>query len=149
MSVKAATVQALRGAMERLLRGEPSRTDGSLTWNNVCAEAGVPRATAARASDLIAEWQTSLRTRVAAPCDHPVGHERIALAEERARREAMTNEELRDTVKVMANKIQALTLGLEQRDRVIGELRRTQPNGPAENVVGIRDTMGRGGRAGR
>ncbi|MEU8794588.1 hypothetical protein [Streptomyces sp. NPDC048643] len=54
--VSAKTEQALRAAMERLLTGQPSRTDGKLTKNNLWREAGVSRATMNRASLVLAEW---------------------------------------------------------------------------------------------
>lgn len=46
---------ALRAAMARLLDGRPERTDGALTVSNLAREAGVSRATANRAVDLLAE----------------------------------------------------------------------------------------------
>ncbi|MFJ8786924.1 hypothetical protein [Streptomyces sp. NPDC102476] len=55
--VSAKTEQALREAMERLLTGHPTRTDGKLTKNNLWREAGVSRATMMnRATAVLAEW---------------------------------------------------------------------------------------------
>ncbi|MFD7337808.1 hypothetical protein ACFV98_17615 [Streptomyces violascens] len=56
MTTSAKTEQALREAMERLFAGKPELTDGKLTKNNLCREAGVSRATMNRASSLMAEW---------------------------------------------------------------------------------------------
>lgn len=51
--VSAATEQALREAMERLLDGCPRVADGRLTVVNMAIEAGVSRATANRASEVL------------------------------------------------------------------------------------------------
>ena len=48
---------ALRAGMARLLDGRPERTDGALTVSNLAREAGVSRATANRAIDLLAEFR--------------------------------------------------------------------------------------------
>jgi chromosome segregation ATPase len=55
-TVSAKTEQALREAMERLFTGQPSRTDGKLTKNNLWREAGISRATMNRATAVLAEW---------------------------------------------------------------------------------------------
>ncbi|WP_328493499.1 hypothetical protein OHS59_12605 [Streptomyces sp. NBC_00414] len=54
--VSAETAKALRAALERLLAGRPSRTDGRLTKENLYREAGVSRATMNRAHGILAEW---------------------------------------------------------------------------------------------
>ncbi|WP_329142872.1 hypothetical protein OIU91_04340 [Streptomyces sp. NBC_01456] len=54
--VSAETAKALRAAMERLLTGRPSRTDGRLTKENLYREADVSRATMNRAHKILAEW---------------------------------------------------------------------------------------------
>jgi len=46
--------------MQRLLGGQAKRTDGRLTKNNLCAEAGVSRATMNRATVIIAEWDDAV-----------------------------------------------------------------------------------------
>ena len=55
--VSAATKQALRDAIERLLAGHSLRTDGRLTVVNLAIEAGVSRATANRATELLADYR--------------------------------------------------------------------------------------------
>ncbi|MGS7013738.1 hypothetical protein RCI25_29110, partial [Pseudomonas aeruginosa] len=45
--------------MARLLDGRPERTDGALTVSNLAREAGVSRATANRAVDLLAEFRAA------------------------------------------------------------------------------------------
>jgi hypothetical protein len=52
------TASTLRAAMDRLLAGRPTRTDGRLTKDNLWKEAGVSRATMNRARLIMAEWET-------------------------------------------------------------------------------------------
>ena len=54
--VSPATEKKLRNAMQRLLGGRAKRTDGRLTKNNLCVEAGVSRATMNRAVTIMTEW---------------------------------------------------------------------------------------------
>lgn len=126
MPVKKSTAEALRAAMQRLLGGKPLHTDGSLIWNNVWREAGVSRATAGRAEDIIEEWKTKLRERAADGNVEPTPTEAIRelerKLEEKARASKETNEALRGTIRVMANHIQALTLALRQKEAIIEQL---------------------------
>lgn len=140
MSVRPAAATALRAAMTRLLAGEAQRTDGKLTWSNVIAEAGVPRATAARAKDIIAEWQEALQQRGPAASLGKQDDVRALKAEleEKARANAQTVKGLRDTIRTMANHIQALTLALDERDRFIANLRAGHAGAAADNVVALR-----------
>ncbi|MFC8244484.1 hypothetical protein [Streptomyces chartreusis] len=55
-AVSAGTEQALCEATERLFTGQPTRTDGKLTRNNLWREAGVSRATMNRATSVLADW---------------------------------------------------------------------------------------------
>lgn len=55
--VSAATEQALREAMERLLDGRPRVADGRLTVMNLAIEAGVSRATANRAFEVLVAFR--------------------------------------------------------------------------------------------
>lgn len=48
--------KALRAAMERLLAGRPTCTDGRLVKENLYREAGVSRATMNRAHGILGEW---------------------------------------------------------------------------------------------
>lgn len=59
-TVSSATEKKLRDAMQRLLVGQPKRTDGRLTKANLHVEAGVSRATMNRADTIIAEWNTTV-----------------------------------------------------------------------------------------
>ncbi|MFD5736238.1 hypothetical protein ACFWIY_26015 [Streptomyces sioyaensis] len=56
------TAKALRAAMERLLAGRPSRTDGRLIKENLYREAGVSRATMNRAHSILADWDRGTAT---------------------------------------------------------------------------------------
>ncbi|WP_405812919.1 MULTISPECIES: hypothetical protein [unclassified Streptomyces] len=54
------TAKALRSAMHRLFAGQPQRTDGRLTKENLWREAQVSRATMNRAQPILAEWDTHI-----------------------------------------------------------------------------------------
>jgi hypothetical protein len=58
------TAKRLREAMDRLLTGQPRRTDGRLIKDNLWKEAGVSRATMNRATGILADWNTRI-----AACD--------------------------------------------------------------------------------
>ena len=58
--ISAATDLALREAMARLLTGCPRVTDGRLTVVNLAIEAGISRATANRASEVLDAFRQSV-----------------------------------------------------------------------------------------
>ena len=60
--ISAASEARLRSAMNRLLTGVPTRTDGRLIKENLCREAGVSRATMNRATDVLDEWDRRAST---------------------------------------------------------------------------------------
>lgn len=60
--VSPATEKKLRNAMERLLSGQPTRTDGRLTKTNLHIEAGISRATMNRATAVMTDWDAAVRT---------------------------------------------------------------------------------------
>jgi small-conductance mechanosensitive channel len=64
MPVSTTTAKKLREAMQRLLAGEPVRTDGALTKENLAREAGVSHATVHRAEDILAEWDVKVPRQV-------------------------------------------------------------------------------------
>jgi hypothetical protein len=70
VTVSAKTEQALRDAMERLLSGQPQQTDGKITKNNLCREAGVSRATMNRAPEILTEWDARTATSPAGVLQH-------------------------------------------------------------------------------
>ncbi|MFF0131031.1 hypothetical protein ACFYTG_35840 [Streptomyces mirabilis] len=105
--------QSLMEAFERLMHGLSQTTDGAVTVVNVCAEAGVSRATYYRspvanavkaildAPQLCRPEPEELRAEVA----------RLKKAERELRREhAAEVRELKDTAATYANQIQALAL---------------------------------------
>ena len=112
---------ALRAAMARLLEGRPERTDGALTVANLAREAGVSRATANRAADLLAEFRAAeARQRRSSP--HVLKQRiRTLEAELRAVRGAEMAE-LRTLTRTLAQHIQMLTLQVAERDAVITRL---------------------------
>jgi regulator of replication initiation timing len=111
-AVSAATAAALEEALRRLLEGRPARTDGALTIANLAREAGVSRATANRATDILTRFRArlgqdggdlpaTLRDRV---------RDLTAQVAELRRYEHQEVTSLRATVSTLAQHVQALTL---------------------------------------
>ena len=115
------TEDALRAAMMRLLEGTSVHTDGCLTVANLAREAGVSRATANRATAVLAEFR-------AAEARFRSGS--VAGLKERIReleadlRAARSGEmaELRATIKTLAQQIQILALEGEEQRRLLAVL---------------------------
>ncbi|AQA21731.1 iclR helix-turn-helix domain protein [Rhodococcus sp. MTM3W5.2] len=114
--VSADSAAALDNALQRLLGGQPLRTDGALTVTNLAREAGVSRATANRATDTLARLRVALAARAepdntSAPT---IMRERIKQLEaELAQRKRDENQdilELRRRAHILAQHVQALTL---------------------------------------
>jgi len=128
---------ALRAAMARLLDSRPERTDGALTVSNLAREAGVSRATANRAVDVLAEFRAAeARRRQSSPL---VLKERIRAleAELRAVRGAETAD-LRALARTLAQHIQLLTLQVVERDAVIEGLREELVRSGNTRVIPLR-----------
>ena len=128
---------ALRVAMERLLDGRPERTDGALTVSNLAREAGVSRATANRAIDLLAEFRAAeVRHRRSSP---QALKERVRFleAELRAVRGAEMTE-LRALTRTLAQHIQVLTLQVAERDEAIVGLQNELARSNEAKVVPLR-----------
>ncbi len=128
---------ALRAAMARLLDGRPEHTDGALTVSNLAREAGVSRATANRAADLLAEFRAAeVRHRQSSP---RALKERVRAleAELRAVRGAEIAE-LRGIARTLAQHIQVLTLQVAERDAVIAGLRDELDRSREAKVVPLR-----------
>lgn len=128
---------ALRAAMARLLDGRPVRTDGALTVANLAREAGVSRATANRAADLLAEFRAAeARHRRSSP---QALKQRIRTleAELRAVRGAELAE-LRRLNRTLAQHIQMLTLQVAERDAVITRLQDELAQSREANVIPLR-----------
>ncbi|WP_261563305.1 hypothetical protein [Frankia tisae] len=105
---------ALEDAMRRLLDGQPQRTDGALTVANLAREASISRATANRATEILARFRGHTSTQ-AGQADVPATmRERIRQLETEVRelrsRERQEIADLRATVHTLAQHVQALTL---------------------------------------
>ncbi|MER9669537.1 hypothetical protein [Mesorhizobium sp. M0203] len=123
--------------MKRLLAGRPERTDGALTIANLAREAGVSRATANRAGDLLAEFRAAeARHRRSSP---QALKERIRAleAELRAVRGAEIAD-LRALARMLAQHIQVLTLQVAERDAVIDGLQTELARSVDARVVPLR-----------
>jgi len=118
MSVSPVTEQALRSAMDRLASGTAQRCDGELTVSNLAREAGVSRATANRAAEVVAELH---RLRSTLPIAGAEGDQRAETLRERIRhleaelasatRSARGEDaDLRRRASLLAQQVQALSL---------------------------------------
>ena len=109
------TEEALRAAIKRLLDGTSVHTDGRLNVANLAREAGVSRATANRATVVLAEFRTAeVRFRLGSVAGLKARIRELE-AELRAARGGELAE-LRSTVRTLAQRIQILALqGEEQR----------------------------------
>ena len=67
--VSAATEQALRAALGRLMAGAPVRCDGRLTVANLAREADVSRATANRAVAVLVDLRQAAAQGLAERCE--------------------------------------------------------------------------------
>jgi len=112
-AVSAGTASALEEAMQRLLEGRPSRTDGALTIANLARAAGCSRATANRATDIIDRFRARLDTSPGEDLPATL-RDRIralnARIAEIKQREHQEIADLRATVSTLAQHVQALTL---------------------------------------
>lgn len=133
--VSAPTALALREVMARLLDGRPLHCDGALSIANLAREAGVSRATANRAGDLVETFRQATAERPEPGPDTPAAlRARIRQLEaDRAARDGVERQEitqLRTAVTALAQHVQALTLdndALRQALHAYGEVR-TLPN---------------------
>ena len=115
------TEDVLRAAMKRLLEGASEHTDGRLTIANLAREAGVSRATANRATAVLAEFRAAeARFRSGSVAGLKVRIRELE-AELRAARGGELAE-LRATVRTLAQQIQILALQGEEQRRLIAVL---------------------------
>lgn len=101
------TEQALRAAMERLLTGRPTHTDGKLTKNNLWREAGVSRATMNRATAVTAEWEARISASPASQRDQEQT-DAIAALRRQLRSSRHAQQRLREQLDAAATVIAAL-----------------------------------------
>ncbi len=123
--------------MARLLDGRPERTDGALTVANLAREAGVSRATANRALDLLAEFRAAeARHRRSSP---QALKQRIRTLEAQLRAvRGAELAELRRLNRTLAQHIQMLTLQVAERDAVITRLQDELAQSREANVIPLR-----------
>lgn len=118
---------ALREAAERLLAGEPCVTNGKLTVANLAREAGVGRATANRATELLAHFRARISDANASPITDHERHQRT--------QDAIAISSLRDTAQRLAQQVQYLALQNAEQQRVIDALRTALEEATAGQVV--------------
>lgn len=107
MTVSPRAEQALHEAMERLLSGKPTRTDGVLTKNNLWREAGVSRATMNRATSVLAEWDRRVDESPATALDRQ-RREELSELRGKLRKSRQECQKLQDQVDAAATVITAL-----------------------------------------
>nr|WTB11985.1 hypothetical protein OG546_49305 [Streptomyces antimycoticus] len=109
-----ATETALRAASQRLLREEPTRSDGSLTVASLAVEAGVSRASAYRHPHVLTVFRNLVAERedAATPSASLRQEVQSLKAAERGLRQEHAREvrELRSSINVLAQQVQFLTL---------------------------------------
>ena len=115
------TEDALRVAMKRLLDGTSVHTDGRLNVANLAREAGVSRATANRATAVLAEFRVAEARFRSGSVAGLKARIRELEAELRAARGGELAE-LRATVRTLAQQIQILALQGEEQRRLIAVL---------------------------
>lgn len=132
-SVSSASEQKLRDAMNRLLGGNPQRTDGRLIKENLYKEAGVSRATMNRATSLLTEWET--KSAGPQPRDRTIEQLKTA------------DREHKDTIKTLRRKIRELENQLTAAATTIGELhvenQILRGEDPTRNVSPLRQNVSR------
>ena len=115
------TEDVLRAAVKRLLEGTSAHTDGRLTVANLAREAGVSRATANRATAVLAEFRAAEARFRSGSVAGLKARIRELEAELRAARGGELAE-MRATVRTLAQQIQILALQGEEQRRLISIL---------------------------
>ncbi|WP_329359716.1 hypothetical protein [Streptomyces sp. NBC_01483] len=114
MTVTPAVHPALTEAMDLLLANDPQHSDGSFTVASLAREAGISRATAYRANDVLELFRQRVDERSSGPAVPATLRERIQELQgqlreaRRARHEEVID--LRHSVDTLAQLVQALTL---------------------------------------
>lgn len=118
---------ALREAAERLLAGKPRVTNGKLTVANLAREAGVGRATANRATELLSHFRAGISSTRELSTAGP--------GEQRRERDAITISILKDTTQRLAQQVQYLALQNAEQQRMIEALQTALDQATAGQVV--------------
>ncbi|WP_371422404.1 hypothetical protein [Tardiphaga sp.] len=132
--IGAKSEEALRAAMARLLTGRPQRTDGKLTVANLAREAGVSRATANRATAVLAAFHAA-EPRFKAGTAVSL---KARIKELEAELRAVRGGEIalvRADNHTLAQQIQAQALLLAARDRIIDGLKSELVRTGGSNIV--------------
>jgi len=128
------TEDALRAAMKRLLEGASEHTDGRLSVANLAREAGVSRATANRATAVLAEFRAAEARFRSGSVAGLKARIRELEAELRSARGGELAE-LRATVRTLAQQIQILALAGEEQRRLIAVLEEQIAKGDPKVLV--------------
>lgn len=141
----------LIAAFERLMANRPAITDGTITVTNICAEAGVSRASYYRSpvAAAVKEILTAPQTRRPEPDELRHQVTRLKQAERALRSEHATEvRELKATVATYANQIQALALRTAELEdetrRLRDQLARTGLNVvplPSSSLGGVHSSL--------
>jgi FtsZ-binding cell division protein ZapB len=126
----------IQQAFERLMLGRPEITDGTLTISNICAEAGVSRASYYRSPQAVTIKRALDTPQTPRPEIEDLRAQLTQLNKtERELRSQHAAEirELRDTIKTYANQIQSLALGNAQLQEDNQRLRSLPP--PGDNIT--------------
>ncbi|MDJ0418863.1 hypothetical protein [Rhodococcus opacus] len=124
--VSTATEQALESALDRLLSGQPLRTDGALTIAGLAREADVSRATANRATRTLKRLRAATATSENHNGTNPESlRQRIRTLEKelaaRMRRENGEVAALRQRAHILAQHVQALALDNEALRKTLAD----------------------------
>jgi hypothetical protein len=136
------TEAVLRDAMGRLLTGRPIRTDGRLTVTNLAAEAGVARATANRATSVLEVFKTGVEKSTAARNAAKPLRGRLRILQRKLAE--IKKGERQDIVAlnvandVLAQRVQAMALHMEEQGRIIAALQRELRTMPGAKIVPLR-----------
>jgi hypothetical protein len=122
---------ALREAMARLVAGRPRVTDGRLTVVNLAREAGVGRATANRAVDVLAEFH---RAAARVPRRRNPSGDVATVRSRDAAEIAM----LKGMINQLAQQVQQLALRGAEQNRTIDTLRAALAEATAGRVIPFR-----------